>query len=229
MEEFPSNSKADRQTRPTRTEYVKKTSVTTEQAPAEPEEKKVEKVTTGQVIVRKKGLGKRFSETFFAGAGQGVARYVVMEVLIPAAKDAIFDAFSQGLERTLFPDQAGGRRSGRRGGPSSTGWTNYNSMSSGARRPEPRELSRQARSQHNFQEIYLATRVEAEHVLDRLYDLVEKYEQATVADLYDLVGINVNDIAYTDNKWGWTDLAGSRIVRTRHGYTIDLPRPTNVS
>jgi hypothetical protein len=68
----------------------------------------------------------------------------------------------------------------------------------------------------------LATRVEAEEVIDRLFDVVSRYETATVADLYEMVGVTGN---YTDDKWGWTDLRGASVQRVRNGYLLDLPRP----
>lgn len=68
----------------------------------------------------------------------------------------------------------------------------------------------------------MPTRVEAEEVIDRMFDLVSQYEMVTVADLYDLVGLANN---YTDEKWGWTDIRGAGVSRIKGGYLLDLPRP----
>jgi hypothetical protein len=48
------------------------------------------------------------------------------------------------------------------------------------------------------------------------------YGQASISDLYELVGITAN---FTDNKWGWTDLRSSSVSRARDGYLLNLPRP----
>lgn len=187
------------------------------------EQKKVERVVEGEVVRRKKTLGKRFSEHFFGSNARGVFGFVALDVLVPAAKDAITDAVSQGVERLIFGEaRSTSRRTGRRPGES---YINYNRYSSSRRdhRDEPRQqLSRKARASHDFDEIILPTRVEADEVIDRLFDLVSKYETATVADLYDLVGISGN---YTDDKWGWTDIRGAGVTRVRNGYLLDLPRP----
>jgi hypothetical protein len=185
-----------------------------------PEEKKIESVVKGEVIRRKKPLGKRFLDTFIGGDAKGVAGYVLLEVLLPAAKDAVADAFSQGIEKMLFGEaRSTGRRTGTRPG---TGYTSYNRFAQSSRREDPRTISRQSRARHEFDEIILQTRVEAEEVIERLFDLVSQYEQATVADLYELVGVTGN---YTDHKWGWTDIQGIRAVRITGGYLLDLPRP----
>lgn len=210
MEEFPSNSRKAR-TQP------------------DDEPKKIEKVVTGEVVTRKKPLGRKIFGTFFGGDAKGVAGYIVMDVLLPAAKDAIADAFSQGIERMLFGEvRSASRRTGHR--PAGTaGYVSYNRFAQQSptqgRREEPRSVSRRARGQHDFDEIILATRAEAEEVIDRLFDLVSRYEQATVSDLYSLVDISGN---FTDEKWGWTDLRGAGVTRIRDGYLLDLPKPVQL-
>lgn len=190
-------------------------------------EKKVEQVVQSEVVRRKKPLGKRFTEHFVGGDARSVWGYVAFDVLIPAAKDMFADAVSQGVERMIFGEaRSTSRRTGARPGGS---YVSYNRYSAGSRKiggpPDDRsrhELSRRARASHDFDEIILGTRVEADEVIDRLFDLVSKYEAATVADLYDLVGISGS---YTDDKWGWLDLRGAGVTRVRNGYLLDLPKP----
>ena len=105
---------------------------------------------------------------------------------------------------------------------------NYSRSYSGYSKPPwetdrgDRAISRQARATHNFDEIILATRVEAETTLEQLYDVIAKYQVVSVADMYEMVGAK----AYaTDNKWGWTDLRGAGVQRIREGYLLNLPKP----
>ena len=188
-------------------------------------EKKVEKVIEGQVIRRKKPLGKRFSEFFFGSGEHGsVIEYVLIDILIPAAKDAIADSVTQGIEWRLFGSSHNrGRGSGRGRG----GYTNYGRYSRNERRdPRDREdkprMSRRARERFDFDEIILPTRREAQEILEQLFYILEKFEEVTVEDLYKLAG---EPVEWTDDKWGWTDLGGARVQRISHGYLLDLPRP----
>lgn len=193
------------------------------------QEKVVEKVVTNDVSRRKPPLGKRFAQTFFGGTAKNAAQYVVMEVLLPAAKDAIADAMSQGVERILFGETRSASR--RAGGyrPPTAAYTAYNRMTSppvaGHMRQEARTISREARSQHVFDEIIIATRIEAEHVLNKLEALVLEYGSCTVADFYSLVGATGE---YTDDKYGWDSMRGANVVRVRDGYIVDLPRPVQL-
>lgn len=74
----------------------------------------------------------------------------------------------------------------------------------------------------DLDEIVFMTRVEAEEVLTQMFDILDRFEAVKVADLWELVGQSSN---YTDNRYGWTDLQGTNVMRTRGGYLIDLPRP----
>jgi hypothetical protein len=206
-----------------------------QQAPKVKETKTVERVTSANAVRRKKPLGKRFAETFVNADAGSVWNYIVMDVVVPAAKDMLSDAVSQGIDQMLF----GGERrwqggpSSRRGRGGSNGVVSYNRAYSGGvgsqqtRRdgPASNSISRRGRATHNFDEIIIPTRVEAEEVIDRLFDLVQKFELATVADLYDLTGITGN---FTDEKWGWTDLRGAGVSRVKGGYLLDLPRPEHL-
>lgn len=191
------------------------------------EPKKVEKIVTGEVVQRKKSLGARFKETFVGGDARSVAGYVVLEVLVPAAKDMAADAVQQGLEKLLFGEIRSAGRRPRTG--TSTGYTSYNRFSQPSVTPrdghrvDPREaISKRGRATFDFDEIVLQTRAEAEAVIDSLFQLVSQYEVASVSDLYNLVGITTT---FTDNKWGWTDLRGAGATRISTGYLLDLPRP----
>jgi len=206
MEQYPGNSNRDKQ------------------EPRPP--KKIEKIVEGRVVRRKKSLGERFSESFVGNDIQSVMGYVMFEVLIPAAKDTLADAISQGIERMLFGDNGRVRRNtyNRPGHTSYTSYSaRYSPRTSPGRRDEPRNYHRPTRSSFEIDDIILATRAEGEEVLDRMFDVVANYEMVTVADLKEMVGVTIE---HTDNKWGWIDLRGARVVRLPNGdYMLKLPRP----
>ena len=181
------------------------------------EEKKVEKVVRGTVSKRKKPLGKRMTETFIGEDINTVSSYLVNEVLIPAAKSTIFDMVQGGFEMLLFGERRAASRSG--GKRDNRSYVSYNNYSN--RRDDRRDISQRDRARHNFDDIILDSRGEAEEVLNHLVDLIIDYGEATVADLYDLVGITGN---FTDQKYGWTDLRSANVRAVRGGYLLNLPR-----
>jgi hypothetical protein len=192
------------------------------------EEKDIQRVTSGQATRRKKSLGRKFKETFIAGDAKTALSYSLVDILFPMVRDTIAEAAQEGIRMLILGDY---RRRGTNPPPSGpTGYVNYRNYSTqmgGSRSWTPissphRALSRRARSQHDFDELLLDSRSEAEQVIDQLFDVVSRYDTATVADLYELVGLASN---HTDHKWGWTDLRGAGVTRTRDGYLLDLPDP----
>lgn len=199
------------------------------QSPEPEKEKKVESVVTNDVAKRKKSLLKRFTSIFIGGDSKTVFQYVISEVLVPQAKDMITEAASSGFERLIYGESRPGRRHGS-SGRSGSGPVQYNRYAVRGNNPlgrsgsDDRRPTAQPRTQ-SVDDILLATRVEAETVLDRLYDLLKQYECASVADLYSLVGLSSN---YTDQKWGWTELHGSNIRRVSDGYILELPKTVSL-
>lgn len=189
-------------------------------------------IITGNVVQRKPSIGKRLKETFIGGDAQSVVGYVCYDILIPAIKDTVVDALTMGIERAIFGDARGGSPSRRARGASSgaTGHVNYGNFSKQGDRYSSggRQISQSARATMNFNEIILDTRTEAESVIEHLAILIDQYQVAKVADLYDILKVTNND--YTTQKWGWDSMVGASVDRVRGGgYLLNLPRPIELS
>jgi len=194
-------------------------SFSSKKAPPDKEEKTVERVTSSDAIRRKKSLGRKFKDFLIAGDIRSAGRTVLHSVLIPAAKDMIVDAGTEGIQKLVRGDSYRRRNSPYAG---AQGYVSYNRMPmrQDPRQEQPRPLSARARSRHDFDEIVLQSRAEAEEVIERMFDIVGRYDTATVSDLYDLVGVRSSHV---DQKWGWSDMRGAGVVRVRDGYLLELP------
>jgi len=204
----------------------------TQKAEEKVEAPKVQKIVNGKVKRQKRSLSKKFADTFLADDSKSVGQYILYDVLIPAAKSMLSEMIGGGLDMMLFGERRRGTGYGtnstlRRDG-SRTTITNYGGISRESRDTRDprdrnrRELSRSDRARHNFDDVIIPVRGEAEDVLSRLFDIVVEYGMASVADFYEMVGI---DAEFTDGKYGWTDLQGVKVIRVREGYLITLPRP----
>lgn len=176
----------------------------------EREEKKVERVVKGQVKSKKKN---KFADTFISEDAASVKEYIIFDVLIPAAKNAISDMVTTGIQMMLYGEVRGGSKS--KG--SKVSYSKYYDD----RRDRDYDRRSRTRSGYDYDEIILESRAEAEEVLNSMDDLLERYGLVSVADLYDLVGVTGN---YTDNKYGWTNLRHASVQRLRDGYLLKLPR-----
>lgn len=183
-----------------------------------PEGKKVEKVISGETKTRKRSLTKRFADIFLSEDVGDVKTYLIYDILVPAIKENIADAINATVSMLFFGEAS--RRSKQRPGVPTTAKFNYNAISNTRERLPSYSRSRIA---HNFDDVIFETRAEAELVLDGMVEILNsEYKQVTVADFYDLAG---RTTSFTDNKYGWTDLRGARVVGSpSRGYSIDLPR-----
>lgn len=177
--------------------------------------KKVEKVVKGPVKAKKNDM-RKLTDIFISEDVSNVKSYIFMDVLVPAIKKAISDVVRNGIDMILYGDAGHSKNNST---ASKVSYRNY--YDSGRDRrdaPSPR-----ARTGYSYDDIILDNRGEAEEVLTRMDELVEVYGMASVADLYDLVGITGN---YTDNKYGWTEMTikSARVERVRDGYMIKLPK-----
>lgn len=190
------------------------------------EKKKVEKVISGEVVQKNKPIRQRFRAIFFGGDFKRTMAYIAAEVLLPSARNLIVDATTKGIERAVYGESIQRRRP-----LDSRPRIQYNSPINRLRDPRDRAyLPDQPpiavnRDRYDFRDIILSSREEAELVLERLSDIIDQYEVASLADLYDLVGLPTSHI---DNKWGWSYLTGAAVRQVREGYLLDLPAVTPI-
>ena len=177
------------------------------------ERKKIEPIAKAKT--KKKSEVKKFTDVFIAEDITSVKEYIVNDVLIPAAKKAISDIITNGIDMILYGEARGKDR--RRDGGSRVSYTKYYERD----RDRDYDRRRERKSVYDYDDIILDSRREAEDVLNRMDDLIDSYGMVSVADLYDLVGVNGH---YTDNKYGWTNLRNAEVRRTRDGYLIKLPK-----
>jgi len=182
-------------------------------------EKQIVKVVTTDVITRKKPLGRKFKEIFFGGDFKSTAFYVTTDVILPAIKNMIVDASIGGIERVVYGETRSQRR---RSSSEYRPRVSYNNPMAREPRDRSGRLPDQppVRGRHDADQLILANREEAELVVERLGDILDQYEVASVADLYELIGAQSSHI---DHKWGWTSIKSVEIKQLREGYLLDLP------
>lgn len=188
-----------------------------------PEKEEVTKVVSGEVKERKRPMGRRIVDTFAGDDAHSVGQFVLFDVIMPAVKATITDVVSQGIERMLYGDVRA--RSTRSSTPIGGGrpMTAYNRPVSSAGRqqePAPRAISQRGRAVHDFKEIVFPTRGDAEIILDRLREFIDKYDVASVSDFYASAGLSGS---WTDDKWGWFNLIDAGVRGVRGGFILELP------
>jgi hypothetical protein len=198
----------------------------------------VKKIEGVSVVKAKKPLGSRIKDSFGGQDAKSVGNFVVMEVLLPGARDILFDIVKESAHRFLYGD---GARRGNTNSSSIVGsgsrirTTNYSTMSaspivgSRASNNAPSTLSQRDRSLFDFSNLIFPEQDMALEVIERLGDAIEEFGIVTVADFYDFIGQTGN--GFTDQKHGWNAQAfqGAEVKRARGGgYFLNLPTPREI-
>ena len=177
------------------------------------EKKKIEPVVKSGAKLRKKNELQKVAGSIISEDAKSVKSYILMDVLVPAIKDAIEDIVTNGIRMLLRGDT-----SARRSGPS--GGISHISYNKAYDRRDRSSLDR-PRGVMDFDDLILPTRYEAEEVLRSLDDLIETYRIVSVADMYEAAGIR--DFEYTARNYGWKDIRRAEVVQVRNGYWLKMP------
>lgn len=179
------------------------------------EPRKIQKVVNGTAKTKKKSDIRKAADSFISEDAKNIKSYIVMDVLLPAAKKALCDIVTDGINMLLW-GKTGARSSSHGPQVDKVSWVDYSGRS---KRPAEQP---QSRTRFDFDEIVFARRAEAEAVLDQMVEVIGKYGYVTVADMYDMADLTQ---PFTSNKYGWLSLASAEVIPTRTGgYVIRLPR-----
>lgn len=178
-------------------------------------EKRVQKVVTGKVSTRKNEV-RKLTDIFISEDAANVKSYVIMDVLVPGIKNAIYDIVTNSFDMILFGGTGGRKKT------SSGSKVSYRSYYDDKRESRRENSSYRDRNRFDYDDIEFESRVEAEAVLNEMEDCIERYGMVSVADMYDMSGLAA---PYTSSKFGWTSIRTAEVKRVRGGkYIIELPR-----
>lgn len=167
---------------------------------------KTQKIVTGQAKLKKKG----FFDFFVSEDASSVKSYLLSDVLIPNIKRLIQELVTSGINQLLYGNDYKPSKSSN-----NASRVSYNSFSnSPATQPSRRKGN-------DIIEIEVDTYTDSQNVIYQLQGLIDQYQQATIADLYDLVGI---DGDFTDNNYGWKDLTRVSVIPYGRKFIIRMPR-----
>lgn len=110
------------------------------------------------------------------------------------------------------------------GRPSQVSYGRPNQVSYKSYYDRPRKSDREFET-----DIIFETRKDAEEALEDLLEILKRYGQVTVHDVYAIVGLTVD---YKSDMYGWTDadqFTNVSVVRVRNGWMINLPEPVELT
>lgn len=193
-----------------------------EQKNAKPEERHVSKVVTGTAKTKKKPGITRLADAFGSEDPEVIKEYVLSDLVMPTAKNLLFDIIRNVAEMFIFGDT--GRRGGRGSGAISASYTSYYDRGRSSTRDRDRRSfdEPRARNRFDYDDITFESRGDAERVLDEMDAVIKRYGVVTVANLYEMAGLPAAPFTY--NNFGWTSINTAEVIRSRGAYLIKLPK-----
>lgn len=167
-------------------------------------------------LVKKREEKKPFFNTDF----NGMKDYVLEKVLKPAAKRVIADVANSMISMLLGGTPAASTQASRIQQPR----VSYRSYYADPYESQPMQPPRRpsATRAYSADEIIYPSFAKAEEVKTCMEELIERFQLASIADLYDLSNLTCN---YTDNKYGWKSLGNAHVEQVPDGWIIVLPPP----
>jgi hypothetical protein len=200
------------------------------------EEKKIERITSSEVVVRKIGPWMKLKRILMEIDVPGLMNFAIHEHVIPKSRNMLYDIIVGSAGRTIYKDAYRHDPGSRM--PSSvlgaavqkglTTYTSYNQPSLPSQRyADPRGLPQLSapRVTSDARGYVIVSRDEAERVLETLAMVIDRYEVVTVADLREMLGLEFTPI---DNRWGWIDVRDAQITQRREGWLLQMPQPEEI-
>lgn len=172
----------------------------------------LQKIIKSEAKVKKPSSVRKFAEVFLAEDIDSIKSAVWNDYIVPYTKKTIIGAVDfmlNGRNSTVNRNQYSNSR---------YGYTSYNTIN---QPPRPVDSYKPRSNRHDYNTIAIDSKGEAEAVLFAMEERIRDYGRVSIADFYDLIGI---DCDFTDYKYGWNDLSNTYIHRMNDGYSIHFDK-----
>ena len=165
-----------------------------------------------KLVKKKDSWFEKATRWFISEDVDDIKSYLIFDLIIPGVKDVTFDL----VEMMLFGEKSGRRKRGS----SKVSYSGYYDRKDRRTRSKSRDRGREnSDTSTDYKDIVVEGRGDAEDIVDRMQDLIDRNGKASIADLLDLVNLPSN---FADVDWGWTNPRSISYRRVRDGYKIDV-------
>lgn len=176
----------------------------------------IEKVVSGRVRVKKqrKGNLEKAAEIFTGQDLNSVKEHLIKDVLFPNIQKLLYDTITNGADTIIYGGKGKNKQSD---GTRVSYWRSYDS---GSNNEKP---TYSGRGIYNFENLLFEKKQDAEAVLDSMQEIIDQFSMVSVADLYDLADVTIDNT--TASNYGWKSIASAKSVATPDGWILSLSKP----
>ena len=176
----------------------------------------IEKVVQGKVRKQKKtGVVNKLADVFLAEDISDLKQKLIWDVVVPKVKDFLYNTITNGADQIFYGGNGKKRQNNYRS--SYQGYYQAGANNSGATKQSS------SRDIYNFDNLLFDARGDADAVLENMQNIIDQFGTVSVADLYDLSDVLIDNT--TASNYGWKNISTARVVRIPEGYILSLPKP----
>lgn len=178
----------------------------------------IEKVVSGRVRVKKqrKGNLEKAAEIFTGQDLNSVKEHLIKDVLFPNIQKLLYDTITNGADTIIYGGKGKNKQSD---GTRVSYWRSYDSGSGSNNEKQ----TYSGRGIYNFENLLFEKKQDAEAVLDSMQEIIDQFGVVSVADLYDLADVTIDNT--TASNYGWKSIASAKSVATPDGWILSLSKP----
>lgn len=179
----------------------------------------IEPLEEDKTIASALSVKKRRPKSGFAYEVSNIGTMLYEDIILPGLKSSMSEFFTGAIEMFIFGSDGVGRGAPRR----RRGYTDYSDISTRSRRgaATPRR-HRALNTAMDLDDIIYASRQDAAQVLAAMHDYIAEYGWVTVANLHEFSGISTT---VNQSRYGWDSVSGTKPIKGRDGWYLDLPEP----
>lgn len=180
------------------------------------QKKNITPVTKGTVRKKKKTGVQKFADDFFAEDIGTIKEYIIRDIVLPTLKNTVLTVVNQSAEVALFGETVTPQK---KIPGAKISYDRIGRLSEVTRR---RSYSSIQRESYDYGDAIVKNKPAAQDALETLQAIIEEYDEASVADLKDVIGVTPES---TDYNYGWETIATAEAVRLSDGrYLLRLPK-----
>ena len=168
--------------------------------------------------IRKKNLAMRFADLFFEGDLKSAMSYMIYDVAIPQARNALIEGFKVLIYGGSRPEED------RKNSWSQTSYSSFWKNKAQDMQNAKQSTQNNSMKRYNPRSWTSSDRLTAEQVLMRVKSIMRDQGHVSVSQFFNEVGI-VSDWTTEDFGWAGGDLDRVVVRQCREGWYIDFPKP----
>lgn len=180
------------------------------------EENKNISPVTSNVVVKKQSEISKVGKKLFAEDAKSVGNHVLDNVVIPSIQKIISDCVKNAIDWLIYGVKG---TSSNNSGIRNVSYASYYDRNRNQSSSPQTVVNRP--SVYAINDVIFNERGDAEEVLLRLKELVDRYGMASVGEFYEHINQKSD---YTSQKYGWRDLSTATVIRRGAGYSIQFPK-----